>query len=82
MEKMNERLKKYIKIVEVANPGHKTKVWHVVDKKIEFLLGVVKWYGGWRKYVFYTEAGYMDADFLKMIGAFCEERTQEHYGKI
>lgn len=76
---MNERLKKYIEIVELPNLGKKTKRWHIVNKRTFEIVGRVSWYGGWRKYVYYYDAGgYADWEFMRMIADFCEQRTLEH----
>lgn len=78
---MSKRLDKYIEIVEDAQaPGGKTKRWKIYNKLTKEVVGRIKWYGGWRKYVFYHEwNGYMDWDFMRMIADFCEQKTKDHY---
>lgn len=79
------RLDKYIEIVEVNCTGfkkRKTKKWNVVTIADGGVAGVIKWYGGWRKYAFYCLASnFYDWDLLRLIAEFCEEKTNEHYGK-
>lgn len=77
------RLDKYIQIIEWKPArGGKTKRWNVINKQTQEILGNIRWYGGWRKYVFYNEySGFMDWDFLRLIADFCEDMTIEHYDK-
>lgn len=64
----------------------KTRRWNVVNKRTREIVGVVKWYGGWRKYVFHAghpamtepEDTWFDSDCLKMIAEFLEEKNGEH----
>ena len=82
---MNKRLEKYIGIREDEKYQGKTRRWWVYSKSDGDLVGQVKWYGGWRKYVYYDlcEAGaFMDWDFMRMVASFCEEQTLVHYNKI
>ncbi len=73
------RVEKYISFEERPTPeGKKTRIWWVIgrDKKP---FGEVRWYGGWRKYVFLTTAdSFFDKDCLRMIADFCEEKTKAH----
>lgn len=76
------RIDKYISIEEIKldSPGAKTKKWEVRDKD-SIRIGEIKWYGGWRKYVYYNDdAGFSDWDFLRLVADFCETKTKEHYG--
>lgn len=77
---MNKRLAKYLEWVELDNAGKKTKRWHLVG--LSGKVGEVKWYGGWRKYVFYTDEGFYDWDCLRMIAEFCEFETKKQLGKL
>ena len=49
--KVSKEEKKWVKFIEVSDSG-KTKVWELYNTENEHFLGVVKWYGGFRKYVF------------------------------
>lgn len=57
----------------------KTSVYAVRTKEKLETLGLIKWYGGFRKYSFYP---YMEAIFettcLRDIARFCEELTADH----
>lgn len=64
----------------MPNGVKKTKQWQVINLNTQEIVGVVKWYGGWRKYVYYNSVvGYSDWDFMRLIASFCEQKTQEHY---
>lgn len=79
---MTDRIEKYIEIKEhPKKEGKKTRCWEVVLKVTGEVCGEIKWYGGWRKYVYYAKSqeNFYDSDFLKTIGQFCEDRTAEHY---
>jgi hypothetical protein len=45
----------FLRFQEIPNPGKRTRVVHVKAKISGSLLGVIKWYGQWRQYVFYPE---------------------------
>jgi len=45
---------KYLRFV-MAEQKTKTQVWHIISKKWGNVLGVIRWYGPWRQYVFYPE---------------------------
>lgn len=77
------RVEKYIEIVEVVNVGRtmrRTKTWNVVNVRVQQIVGQIKWWGAWRKYVFfpYPDTLY-DHDCLRLIAAFGENLTKEHY---
>lgn len=77
-----ERVQKYITFLEAENPGKRTRVWHVLSTQ-GGKMGVIKWYGGWRKYVYHPSDGeFLDADGMAYIGAFCKERTDTHMGML
>jgi hypothetical protein len=42
----------YITMVDVGNPGHKTKYFTVINKRYGSSLGDILWYGPWRQYIF------------------------------
>lgn len=82
---MIKRLDKYIKIVEDKKHTGKTKLWWICLAADGEVVGTVKWYGGWRKYVYHyarQDTGFYDWDFMRTIADFCEEQTLKHYGKI
>ncbi len=57
----------------------KTVIWTVTNTLSGMILGLVKWRGAWRKYVFETEAGRVfDSGCLREIATFLDDRTQEH----
>lgn len=56
----------------------KTKVFEVLALDCEIILGYIKWYGAWRKYVFYPEANTLyDNKCMIELARICEEKTKE-----
>lgn len=49
-EKMQTEFE-YIRFDKIDDTG-KTTVWACVNKRFEFNLGTIRWYSGWRQYVF------------------------------
>lgn len=73
---MSNRVEKYISFQELP-PLAKTRRWYVLgrDKKP---FALIKWYGGWRKYVCYIEADtFLDSDCLALVSEFCSNATKE-----
>lgn len=77
MSKATNRVEKYISFQELP-PLAKTRRWYVLDRaKQPFAL--IKWYGGWRKYVCYFQAdSWCDSDCLRMIEEFLTKANEEH----
>ena len=77
----NKRLGKYIGIEEQPNEGKRTKIWVVFNKRTSDICGYVKWYGGWRKYIFESidRPRIYDWEFLRLMAGFCETATAQHY---
>ncbi len=77
------RAEKYIRFVEVANPGKTTKRWEVQSLRTSEMVGRIGWYGGWRKFVFSpADYTYFDSDGLRLIADFCDARTREHMSGV
>jgi len=56
-----------------------TKRWEVVSKLGGDPLGVVKWFGRWRKYAFFPLAECVFEEVcLRDLAEFCETSTREH----
>ncbi len=51
-EDVNSKESKWLRFENVPNDGKKTLIYNVVAKEGDQLLGVVKWHGPWRQYVF------------------------------
>lgn len=71
---------KWIRFVQVP-PSHlrKTDIWRVEAVDGGGLLGTVRWWGGWRRYCFFPEAGTLyEQDCLRDIAEFCEAETREY----
>jgi len=69
---------KWICFVELA-PNSKTKRWDIVPKQGGTSIGVVKWYGPWRKYCFFPESNtVLEEICLSDIGQFCANKTNLH----
>lgn len=56
----------------------KTKVWYVINMNNDDAIGVIKWSGAWRKYVFHTGPSFYDWECLRLIADFIEQATLEH----
>jgi hypothetical protein len=62
---------------ELSNVGKKTKWWEVTSTSTNAVLGIVKFYGAWRKFVFFpSDATLYDASCLRDIAAFAEQETK------
>lgn len=65
----------------VRGEGKKTSVWDCHNKRSDYVLGVVKWYGPWRQYCFFPQAetifnvGCMQ-DVCEFIDKLMNERMQ------
>lgn len=82
IEKLNEQWWQgsyiFFRNVGTTKSG-KTSIWHVTPEHSTEPLGVVKWFGRWRKYSFFpaVETVYEET-CLREIGQFCETITKEH----
>ena len=64
---------------EPRAPRPKTKVWAVLSKDGGLQIGLVSWYGPWRKYCFFpTECTVFEQVCLRQIAQFCETETKVH----
>lgn len=75
---MSSELSPYIDIVEVGtSPSGKTKIWEVRNKRDpeNDIPGIIKWNGGWRKYVYYSGEAFYDWQCLRQIANFIEDQT-------
>lgn len=63
----------------------KTDEWSVLSNgPIKALLGIVKWYGPWRKYCFFpnqANSTVFDAVCLQDIAGFCTDETKKYREK-
>lgn len=81
-----ESVQKYIEIKEVGvSPTKKTKIWLVSNKRSLETIGHIKWYGGFRKYVFYPtppefEGQWVlfDSDCMHLIAEFLVIVNRHH----
>ena len=77
---MKNRVEKYISFKEIP-PLAKTRRWYVLGRDKQ-AFAVIKWYGGWRKYVcYFQDSSFCDHDCLRMIADFCEKATKEQLTK-
>lgn len=69
---------KYIRFVEV-NPSKpiKTSVWSCRSRSSDCEIGIVKWYGAWRAYCYYTGDSVYSAGCLDDISDFIKEKMEE-----
>lgn len=69
---------RWISFVEV-DPAPKTKRWRVVSRKTLEPLGLVSWFGAWRRYAFSAEEGaVLQQECLHDIADFCSYWTLDH----
>jgi hypothetical protein len=76
------RAAKYLRFLEIANPGKLTRIWQVRSLRDGDLIGEIRWYGGWRRYVCcHMPNTFSEADGLRFIADFCEEQTRKHLSR-
>ena len=70
---------KHFKFIQVSSPPQvKTRRWEARTKDERTVLGNVRWYAHWRRYVFFPEANTLyDQNCLWDIADFVAERTAE-----
>ena len=62
----------------VKSASGKTEIWNVWILKDGCSAGVIKWRGGWRKYVFQPHSELLfDAVCLREIADFCDKETRK-----
>lgn len=84
MDSIHEMIydKKYLNIIEDSlSTSGKTKIFRVVNIQAN-ILGYIRWYGGWRKYVFYpNEETLFDNNCLEEIRKFLYDETKKQKSK-
>jgi hypothetical protein len=73
----------FIKFIPMGtSPSGKTSVWHVVNlmrPEEPDQIGVIKWHGAWRKYVYHSPGeSFYDWECLRLIADFIQQKTLEH----
>lgn len=78
---MSTTAEKYIIIEEQGStPTGKTFRWRVRNTRSNDICGLIQWYGGFMKYVFYPSDGFnFDASCLRMIADHLELVNAKHY---
>lgn len=67
---------KYLTFEEQYITGHKLSIYTVKNKQSDIVLGTIKFYGAWRKFVFEpSEAVIFDASCLNDIVFFLNDKT-------
>jgi hypothetical protein len=77
---MANRVEKYLRF-DLVGPSRtgKTKIWQLTDLKYGDACGTVKWYGGFRRYVFEpNDSSFWGSDALGMIAAFLRKQNGQH----
>jgi hypothetical protein len=60
----------------------KTMIWEVITNDGNTRLGIVSWFGRWRKYAFYPNGGTVfEEKCLREIAEVCETITKLHRKK-
>lgn len=71
---------RFMRAVEVANPGHRTRTWRIENAEDGWCLGGVRFYGGWRRCVFDpSENVQFSAGCLRDIARFLDAATREQF---
>jgi len=78
-------MSQYVEFTLADEQKPKTKVWNILSKSSGDLLGIVKWYGPWRQYVFFPQdetiysSGCMDfiVQFMKSANTEQKHRKKE-----
>lgn len=75
-----DTVKKWVTFTEIgASKSGITKVWAVTGKNgPDDGIGIVRWHGAWRKYVYESDQAFYDWDCLRLIAQFCEDETKAH----
>lgn len=75
-----ESVKKWVTFTEAGtSKSGLTKIWHVTGKNgPEDGIGIIRWHGAWRKYVYESDPAFYDWDCLRLIAEFIEEQTKLH----
>lgn len=71
-------------IEEVYNSGKKTRLFFVKDSDVDgvYFIGLIKWDGAWRQYIFEPEANTKwSAGCLAEIAMFCNIMTRDEKRK-
>lgn len=62
-----------------CSPSGKTEVWDVLSRATGSKLGTIKWFGRWRQYSFFPEAGTtFNPDCLRSIADEVAGATKPH----
>ena len=87
MPEFNEVIKEcaFIRIIFFGmTSSGATQVWKIESNDGSNFLGLIKWFGRWRKYSFYPHSDTIfEATCLREIADFCGEESRKHYqGRI
>ena|SRR5256885_11213324 len=68
----------YLLFREVPSPGLKTRVWTVESKNRGDVLGLIRWFGQWRQYIFDPADGTVfNATCLSDIESFLDDAMSD-----
>ncbi len=80
---MPDTIGPYMLAVEEPNPGRKTRVWRIENRRSGATLGAVRWEGPWRQYVFFpTHSTLFAAGCLCDLAAFISGMQTEHHAAM
>ncbi len=67
---------KWIRFQLADKQNPKTKIWNVITKEDNFILGQIKWFGIWRQYAFFPVSDTVyEKICLNDISNFLKEQT-------
>ena len=74
-------IQELIKFVDNGvSPSGITRRWLVVNtiKPEDDCIGVIRWHGAWRKYVYECDSSFYDWECMRLIADFIEAETIDH----
>ena len=73
--------KQHLVFEEIKDTG-KTKIWGVESTYTEEILGKIRWYWAWRRYVFFPESDTLyDVDCMRAIANFISSEMKKRKRK-
>ena len=75
----------YLNFISEQQPGKKTKVIHVINKRSEDEIATIEWYGAWRQYCFFPSLEFDTVwndgclrDIIEVLSMLMKERRDKH----
>jgi hypothetical protein len=76
---MNPRKPFIVFVILDPKPGRSTRTWEVRNHLTNATVGLVEWYGAFRKYSFFPKCRMVfDSNCLDLLSSFMTQATKEH----